>query len=54
MLAGVCGGIASYLNTDSTPIRIIWAILSTPMFGFIGLPVYLLCWAIIPPEPASV
>jgi phage shock protein C len=54
MVAGVCGGIARYLEVDPTLVRLIWAVFSLPMVGFIGVPAYILCWAIIPPEPAAI
>lgn len=47
-LAGVCGGLAAYLNTDSTVIRVITAILF--LAGTLGLWVYLVLWFIIPEE----
>lgn len=27
-ISGVCGGIATYFNIDSTTVRVIWAIVS--------------------------
>jgi phage shock protein C len=45
-IAGVCGGIAEYLNTDSTLIRLIW-VLGTLLWGA-GLIGYLIAWIIIP------
>lgn len=48
MIAGVCGGIAEYLNTDPTIVRLIWA-LFTVITGFApGLVLYLGAWLIIP------
>jgi len=44
-IAGVCGGIAEYLNTDPTLIRLIW-ILGTLLWGA-GLIGYILAWIII-------
>jgi len=45
-VAGVCGGIAAYFNTDSNIIRIFWAMATLGSFGFgvlayLGLAVYL-------------
>ena len=51
-LAGVCGGIAKYLNMDPTVIRVLWAILS--LFAFIGVVAYIVCALIIPEEPSSI
>ena len=48
-IAGVCGGIAKYLNIDVTIIRLIWAIVS--VFAGAGLIAYLVCALVIPEEP---
>ena len=48
-IAGVCGGIAKYLNIDVTIIRLIWAIVS--VFAGTGLIAYLVCALVIPEEP---
>ena len=48
-LGGVCGGIAEYLNVDSTVIRILW-ILFAIAYG-IGILAYFICWLIIPEKP---
>ena len=47
-LAGVCGGLAEYLNIDPTVIRVIWAI--TSLFAFVGIIAYVVCAVIIPEE----
>ena len=47
---GVCGGIAEYLNIDSTIIRLLW-ILTICVFGT-GILAYFLA-ALVMPEPAS-
>ena len=51
MLAGVCAGVAEYLNVDPTVIRVIWAIAS--VFWFIGIVAYIACALIIPEKPDS-
>ena len=52
-LAGVCGGIAEYLDVDSTIVRLIWVALSVVPGGFVGGALaYLLAWIIIPKAPA--
>lgn len=48
-LAGVCGGLAEYLNIDPTVIRVIWAVAS--LFAFVGIIAYVVCAVIIPEEP---
>lgn len=51
-LAGVCGGIAEYLNMDPTVIRILWAIVS--LFAFVGVIAYIVCAFIIPEGPSNI
>jgi phage shock protein C len=52
-MAGVCGGIAEYLDVDPTIVRLIWVALSVVPGGFIGGAVaYFLAWIIIPKAPA--
>lgn len=55
-LAGVCGGLAQYLDVDPTVVRLIWVALSLFPGGIVGgAVVYALAWIIIPkePEPAA-
>ena len=47
-IAGVCGGLAKYLNIDVTVIRVIWAVLACSGTGLLA---YLICALIIPEEP---
>jgi phage shock protein C len=47
MLAGVCGGIAEYLEVDPTLIRLLWAIGTLASFGF-GIILYIIAAIIIP------
>jgi phage shock protein C len=54
-IAGVCGGIAEYLDVDPTIVRLIWVALSVVPGGFVGgILAYVLAWAIIPKAPAFV
>lgn len=47
-LCGVCGGLAAYLNMDSTIIRILFVVAC----AFAGLPLWLyLVAALVMPEP---
>lgn len=46
-ILGVCGGLADYLNIDSTIIRIIWFVLMMSSLGIFGL-AYLICGFVIP------
>ena len=45
MIAGVCGGVAEYLNVDPTIVRLIWACLC---FTTIGLIAYLVALIVMP------
>jgi len=48
-IAGVCGGIAEYLHTDATLVRLVWAILSIIPGCFVGgVVAYVMAWIIIP------
>ena len=48
MIAGVCGGIAEYLNIDPTVVRLIWALLA---LGGAGILAYIIAALIIPVKP---
>ncbi len=45
-ISGVCGGLAEYLNVDSTLVRIVFVILA--LAGGSGIIAYLVCWALMP------
>ena len=49
-IAGVCGGMALYLDTDPTLMRVLWLLLLFALLpaGLIG---YIAAWIIIPKEP---
>jgi phage shock protein C len=49
-IAGVCAGIARYLNVDVTLIRILVAILTVYPPGM-GLIFYIACWIVMPRDP---
>lgn len=62
-IAGVCAGVARYLNADPTLVRVVWLILALGFgVGFLG---YIAAWIVIPsdrgdpaladatPEPAA-
>lgn len=49
MIAGVCGGIAEYMNLDPTIVRLLWVI-SVLGLGF-GVLAYVLAWVIVPERP---
>lgn len=48
-IAGVCGGLAEYFGVDTTPVRLVWVIVS--IFGGAvigGIIAYVLAWLVIP------
>jgi phage shock protein C len=51
-IAGVCGGIGSYLNIDPTLIRLIWLV-CTVSFPPLLLG-YLAAWIVMPNEPPRI
>jgi len=53
MIAGVCGGIASYLGWDPTLVRVGYVVLSIVSVGFPGLLVYLVMWVLVPEGPSA-
>ena len=53
-IAGVCSGIAEYLDVDVTLVRLAWIILSIIPGGIIGgVIAYALAWVIVPPAAGS-
>ena len=51
MIGGVAAGLARYLGTDVTLVRIAFAVLA--IAGGAGIPLYLACWLLIPEEGAG-
>ena len=49
MIAGVCAGLAKYVNMDPTLIRILWVLITA--FGGSGVIAYLVCMFVIPEDP---
>ena len=47
MIAGVCGGIAEYLEIDPTVVRLIWVLLVFLSFGA-AIIAYIIAWIIVP------
>lgn len=47
-IAGVCGGLAKYTNTDPTVVRILF--LLSIIFGGFGIWAYLVVWLIAPED----
>jgi phage shock protein C len=53
-IAGVCSGLAQYLDADVTLVRLAWVILSIFPGGIIGgVIAYLVAWIIVPPAPGT-
>ncbi len=51
MIAGVCGGVAQYLEIDPTLVRLAFLLLGMTVGG--GLLIYAICWIVVPEEPAA-
>jgi phage shock protein PspC (stress-responsive transcriptional regulator) len=51
-LAGVCGGIAEYLNMDPSVVRVLWAIVS--LCAGTGVLAYIVCAFVIPEKPDQI
>ena len=51
MIAGVCGGLAVYLNIDPTIVRLAFVLLA--LFQGFGVLAYLVLWVIVPLEGAA-
>ena len=51
MVAGVCSGLAEYINIDPTIIRVIWALVGLSGAGVVA---YLICALIIPEKPSDI
>jgi phage shock protein C len=52
-IAGVCGGLAEYLDLDPTLVRLVWVMMA--LFVGWGVLGYLIAWIVLPlsPEPNS-
>ena len=50
MIAGVCSGVAEYVNIDPTVVRLIWALIGLSGAGILA---YLVAALIIPEEPEA-
>ncbi|MDP6582906.1 MAG: PspC domain-containing protein, partial [Vicinamibacterales bacterium] len=53
-LAGVCGGLAEYFQVDSTPVRLLWVVLTIfPGAIVCGILVYVVAWLVMPLAPMA-
>ncbi len=50
-IAGVCGGLAKYFGVDPVIPRVILLVLV--LGAGVGLLAYVICWIVIPMEPAA-
>ncbi len=50
-IAGVCGGLAEYLNIDSTIVRLLLVLFC--LAGGSGVIAYIVCALVIPEAPAA-
>ena len=50
MIAGVCGGLARWLEWDATAVRILYVLISFFSIAFPGIIVYVILALIMPPE----
>ena len=51
MIAGVCGGFASYSGIDVNIVRLVMVLLA--LLGGTGVVLYLVAWVIVPVEDAA-
>ena len=48
-LAGVCGGLTEYFEVDSTPVRLMWTVLTIfPSAIVCGVVAYVVAWLVMP------
>lgn len=52
VLSGLCGGIAAWLGTSSTLVRLATVVMALFSFGTVLL-VYILCSWVVPSEPRA-
>ncbi len=49
-IAGVCGGVADYLEVDPVLVRLLWLVfIFFPLPG--GVIAYFIAWIVLPEEP---
>jgi phage shock protein PspC (stress-responsive transcriptional regulator) len=53
VIAGVCGGLATWLGWDVTAVRVLYVVVSICSAAFPGILVYLILWLVMPLEDAS-
>ncbi len=53
-IAGVCGGVAEYLDADSTIVRLVWVIVWVFTGLVPGAIAYAIAWVLMPEAPVPV
>ncbi|MEW5983179.1 MAG: PspC domain-containing protein [Acidobacteriota bacterium] len=48
MIAGVCGGLAEFLQWDPTAVRVLYVVVSILSVAFPGILVYIALWILMP------
>lgn len=48
MIAGVCGGLAEWMDWDPTVVRLAYVLISILSAAFPGLLIYLVLWLVTP------
>ncbi|MFN2238235.1 MAG: PspC domain-containing protein [Thermoanaerobaculia bacterium] len=48
MIAGVCGGIAEWLDWNPTLVRFLFVLISILSAAFPGIIVYIIMWVVMP------
>ena len=51
-IAGVCGGLAEYMDMDPTLVRLVWVMLA--IFAGWGVLGYLIAWIVLPEQPQAI
>ena len=53
MIAGVCGGLADYLNMDVTVVRVLYVLVSVLSAAFPGVVAYIILMFLMPPPEGA-
>ena len=48
LIAGICGGLAEWLDWDITLVRVLYVLVSVLSAAFPGTLVYLILWVLVP------
>ncbi len=50
VIAGVCGGLAEWLDWDVTLVRVLYVVISIFSVAFPGILAYIILWILMPEE----